>query len=165
MRTDIALQFTDADGGVTHDFAAKLQSLDAHNSKHELSIEKFLTKSEEAFFDKVKKDKLSSAASVRSSQRDSVWGTPAPSSFDHSRPSCEYDYWSSFSATHDLPPLLAPSQSGFTSADGYTGPPNDQGDVVIMTGLQIAMAREIGGWPLYTIVIAAGQVCSNVCMQ
>lgn len=124
-----------------------------------------MTKSEEAFFDKVKKDKLSSAASVRSSQRDSVWGTPAPSSFDHSRPSCEYNYWSSFSATHDLPSLLAPSQSGFTSADGYTGPPNDQGDVVIMTGLQIAMAREIGGWPLYTIVIAAGQVCSNVCMQ
>jgi len=79
-------QFTDTDGGVTAEFVTKLQALDATNSKHELSIEKFLTKSEEAFFDKVKKDKLSSAASIRSSQRDSIWGTP--SSFDYSRPSC-----------------------------------------------------------------------------
>jgi hypothetical protein len=36
-----------------------------------------------------------------------------------------------------------------------------QPDVVPMTGLQIAMSREIGGWPLYTIVIAAGQVCTQ----
>lgn len=28
-----------------------------------------------------------------------------------------------------------------------------------MTGLQITMSREIGGWPLYTIVIGLGQVC------
>jgi alpha-1,3-glucan synthase len=30
-----------------------------------------------------------------------------------------------------------------------------------MTGLQIFMSREIGGWPIYTIVIAIGQVCSD----
>jgi alpha-1,3-glucan synthase len=29
---------------------------------------------------------------------------------------------------------------------------------IIMTQLQVAMSREIGGWPLYTIVIALGQV-------
>jgi len=28
-----------------------------------------------------------------------------------------------------------------------------------MTGLQIAMSREIFGWPLYSLVMAAGQVC------
>lgn len=44
-------------------------------------------KSEEAFFGKVRKDKLSSAASIRSSQRDSVWGTPSPSIY--SRPDCK----------------------------------------------------------------------------
>jgi len=38
--------------------------------------------------------------------------------------------------------------------DGSNLPP-----VVPMTGLQIAMSRELGGWPLYTIVIAIGQVC------
>jgi len=46
----------DADGCVTAEFIAKLRGLDAKNSQHELSIEKFLTKSEEAFFDKVKED-------------------------------------------------------------------------------------------------------------
>lgn len=60
--------------------------LDAKNSEHELSIEKYLVKSEEAFFGKVRKDKLSSAASVRSSMRDSVWGAPSVSLY--SRPDC-----------------------------------------------------------------------------
>jgi alpha-1,3-glucan synthase len=64
--------------------------LDAKNSSRELSIEKYLIKSEEAFFGKVRKDKLSSAASLRSSQRDSVWGTPSPSIY--SRPDCEFVY-------------------------------------------------------------------------
>lgn len=31
------------------------------------------------------------------------------------------------------------------------------GDFVIMNRVQIAMARKIFGWPLYTIVIALGQ--------
>ncbi|KAJ3541757.1 hypothetical protein NM688_g6042 [Phlebia brevispora] len=149
------VDFTDADGGVTQEFVQKLQALNPHNSKHELSIEKYLMKSEEKFFDKVKKDKLSSAASVRSA-RDSTWGTSAPSSFapsfDHSRPS-------------------SPSTSGFTpgigaGVDGYSAAlDNSTNDVVIMTGLQIAMSREIGGWPLYTIVIAAGQMLSATSFQ
>ncbi|KAE9382392.1 hypothetical protein BT96DRAFT_289312, partial [Gymnopus androsaceus JB14] len=71
--------FTDADGGVAADFVQKLQDLTAKNSEHELSIENYLIKSEEAFFGKVRKDKLSSATSVRSHLRDSVWGTPDPS--------------------------------------------------------------------------------------
>ncbi|KAL4253159.1 glycosyltransferase group 1 family protein [Abortiporus biennis] len=138
--------FTDADGGVAQEFVQKLQALNSHNSKHELSIEKYLTKSEEAFFDKVKKDKLSSAASIRSSHRDSVWGTPAPSTFDHSRPN-------------------SPMGNGSFNGEGYSGPlPNDNNEVV-MTGLQIAMAREVFGWPIYTIVIAAGQMLSATSFQ
>lgn len=68
-----------------------LQDLDAKNSEGEMSIEKFLMKSEEAFFGKVRKDKLtSSAASIRSpgGDRESVWGTPTPSLY--SRPECEF---------------------------------------------------------------------------
>lgn len=34
-----------------------------------------------------------------------------------------------------------------------------------MTGLQIAMSREIKGWPLYTIVIAMGQMLSATSFQ
>ncbi|THH17817.1 hypothetical protein EW146_g3074 [Bondarzewia mesenterica] len=132
--------FTDADGGVAHDFVQKLQHLSSENSKGELSIERYLQKSEEAFFDKVRKDKLSSAASIRSSQRDSIWGTPAPSVYDHSRPGSPNDH------------SLAPS-SGYGDYDGAL--PHDNGEVVIMTRMQIAMAREIGGWPLYTIMLSA----------
>ena len=62
--------------------------LNAKNSEHELSIEKFLVKSEEAFFGKVRKDKLETAASIRSSQRDSIWGTPTASLY--SRPDCKH---------------------------------------------------------------------------
>ncbi len=44
-------------------------------------------------------------------------------------------------------------------ADGYSGTLPGEQDEVIMTGLEIAMSREVFGWPIYTIVIAAGQVC------
>ena len=57
---------------MTADFAAKLRGLDSKNSQGELSIEKFLNKSEEAFFDKVEEDKRDNAASLRS-QRDSFY--------------------------------------------------------------------------------------------
>lgn len=60
------------------DFVHKLQDLSTDNSKGDLSIEKFLTKSEEKFFDKVRRDKLSSAASTRSSQRDSLYEYQPP---------------------------------------------------------------------------------------
>lgn len=138
--------FTDADGGVTQDFIQKLQSLDTKNSTHELSIERYLMKSEEKFFDKVKKEKLDSAASVRSSQRDSVWGTPSPSIY--SRPS-------------------SPSGTSFSPGDfdGGMGDEHHHAPEVPMTGLQIAMARDFYGWPLYTIVIAAGQMISATSFQ
>ena len=76
---------------MTAEFVAKLRSLDAKNSQSELSIEKFLIKSEEAFFDKVKVDKRHSAASLRS-QRDSYYSDTPRSSFYSARPDCELLY-------------------------------------------------------------------------
>jgi alpha-1,3-glucan synthase len=69
----------------------KLKGLSADNSQRELSIEKYLVKSEEAFFDRVRKDKLSSAASYISSHRESVWSMPGTVTINdlHSRPTCE----------------------------------------------------------------------------
>ncbi len=59
--------------------------------------------------------------------------------------------------------FAAPNTQSFKTAGQYTDYEcplvHDQGEVV-STGLQIAMAREIGGWPLYTIVIALGEVPS-----
>ena len=49
---------------MTANFVAKLRGLDSKNSQNELSIKKFLTKSEEAFFDKVKEDKSENSANL-----------------------------------------------------------------------------------------------------
>lgn len=40
----------------------------------------------------------------------------------------------------------------------YSGPLPNGNDAPIMTGTQIAMSREVFGWPLYAIIIGAGQV-------
>lgn len=139
------------------EFVQKLQNLNSKNSEHELSIEKFLVKQEEAFFGKVRKDKLeSSAASIRSSQRDSVWGTPTPSIY--SRPDCMFDFL--FLPSLFLCSLSAPNTQIYNPSD-YDGPMrHDAGppEVIPMTRLQISLSREIAGWPLYTIIIALGQV-------
>lgn len=129
--------FTDSDGGVAHEFAQKLQTLSADNSKGELSIEKFLTKSEELFFDRVRKEKLSSAASYISSKRESMWSMPGTVD-EPSRPTSPG----------------TPSAHPFANESGLL-PPNE---VVVMNRIQIALAREVGGWPLYTIIIAIGQM-------
>ncbi|KAF8121955.1 glycoside hydrolase family 13/glycosyltransferase family 5 protein [Boletus edulis] len=131
--------FTDSDGGVAQEFVQKLQTLSSDNSKGELSIERFLVKSEEAYFDRVRKDKLSSAASYISSQRDSIWSSHGLSVVDErSRPAS--------------PGPPSTHQHG----DGALLPYG--GDIVIMNRVQIAMARKVFGWPLYTIVIALGQM-------
>jgi alpha-1,3-glucan synthase len=131
---------------VAAEFVQKLQTLNADNSKGDLCIEKFLMKSEEAFFHDVKKEKLSSAASIISSKRDSVWGTPAPSVYDYSRP--------------NSPAFPAPGSPGF--GEHHTGP---MPEVINMTRLQIILSREIGGWPLYTLIIAFSQMLSATSFQ
>ncbi|CUA76935.1 alpha-1,3-glucan synthase [Rhizoctonia solani] len=142
--------FTDADGEVAQAFVAKLQLLTPENSSKELSIEKFLTKSEEAFFDKVKQDKInSSAASIRS-RRDSSWGTP--SHFD-SRP-----------ASPAFPQTPGTPGEGFDTKN-YSGPLPNENDTPNMTALQISMQRTFYGWPLYTIIIAIGQMLGATSFQ
>ncbi|THH14948.1 hypothetical protein EUX98_g9539 [Antrodiella citrinella] len=113
LRCALARLFTDADGGVAQEFVQKLQGLNSHNSKGELSIDKYLQKSEEAFFDK------------------HLWEAPL----------------------HPVKTVTA------------VGPlPDENGDVV-MTGIQIAMSREFFSWPIYAIVIAAGQMLSATSFQ
>ncbi|EIN07319.1 modular protein with glycoside hydrolase family 13 and glycosyltransferase family 5 domains [Punctularia strigosozonata HHB-11173 SS5] len=142
--------FTDADGGVAHEFAQKLHNLSAENSIKDLCIEKFLMKSEEQFFHEVKKEKLASSAASLRSKRDSVWGTP--SIYEGSRPSSPNAM--SFGPS---------SNSSFDDRGHITG---DMGpEVVQMTRLQLFLAREIGGWPLYTIIIALGQMLSATSFQ
>jgi hypothetical protein len=39
---------------------------------------------------------------------------------------------------------------------------NPAADGAVMTRLQIALQREIASWPLYTIILALGQVCPQI---
>ncbi|KAG8809336.1 Cell wall alpha-1,3-glucan synthase ags1, partial [Serendipita sp. 399] len=110
--------FTDQDGEVSQAFIAKLQNLSVENSKGELSIERFLVKKEEAFFEKVKKEKISSAASILSSQRDSIWRY-APSLPYGSRPASPMFDTANYNGT--LPNRIKPP----------------------MTAMQIRLAKEI----------------------
>lgn len=82
------VDFTDSDGEVAQSFVQKLQALSSDNSKGDLCIEKYLIKSEKAFFDDVKKSRMSSMASVKSS-RDSFVQSRAPSVMDGYRPECK----------------------------------------------------------------------------
>ncbi|KAE9411209.1 modular protein with glycoside hydrolase family 13 and glycosyltransferase family 5 domains [Gymnopus androsaceus JB14] len=115
--------FTDADGDVTAAFVHRLGNLNGKNSEHGLSIEKYLMKSEDAFFEKVRRKRLSTASASISSE--SLSGSSQPSSM-FSLPSAP-----------DAP----------------------------MNRIQIALSREIKGWPLYTIVIALGQMLSATSFQ
>lgn len=129
--------------------------MNAKNSEHSLSIEKFLVKQEEVFFGKLRKDKLSSAASILSSRRDSFTGSLSPSTY--SRAECER-------SKHEAPVsrLTAFAAAGFDHDMPLTNP-NPQ--ALQMSGVQIALARQIGGWPIYTIIIALGQMLSATAFQ
>lgn len=66
--------------------------------------------------------------------------------------------------THRVPLmfyLLAPNTQTYTDYDGPLRHDAGAPEVVPMTRLQVLMSREIGGWPLYTIVIGLGQVCRS----
>lgn len=142
-------QFTDQNGEVAKAFVAKLQALSADNSKGELSIERFLVKSEEAYFHGIRSQKIY-AASIRSSKRESMWGSYTSSlHHDYSRPG-------------------SPRAHGSTPAfdtTNYTGPLANDTSVPLMTGMQVFMAREVKGWPLYTIILALGQMLGATSFQ
>ncbi|WVQ79175.1 hypothetical protein IAT38_001271 [Cryptococcus sp. DSM 104549] len=145
--------FTDEDGEVAQKFVQKLQDLTAGNSKGDLCIEKFLIKSEKAFFDEVKKDKIASM-SIRS--RDSfVQSTRSPSMMDGFRPESPMSY---SAHGHEHGQHEGHHDGGEMYDDA--GPPETR-----MTKLQIFMGRQVGGWPLYTIIISLGQLLSATSFQ
>ncbi|KIJ57158.1 glycosyltransferase family 5 protein [Sphaerobolus stellatus SS14] len=151
--------FTDSDGEVVQEFVQKLQTLSVDNSKGELSIEKFLTKSEEKFFNRVRRDKLSSANSVHSLRIGSVQDLSYSPS-EYSRPSSP----GGFSSVHHG------EQSGsfLNMHDDYIGPLANYDaafEEPVLTRLQIALQREVYSWPLYTIILALGQTLGATSFQ
>lgn len=139
--------FTDADGEVAEAFHARLQYLDAANSKGDLSIEKFLTKSEEAFHERARREKLV-AAGGGGSRRNSFWST-----FDG-----DDDFRPGSSAGHSI--ASATLNVVFDSME-YQDPPTGRP----LTPMQMSMQRQLFGWPLYAVILALGQMLGATSFQ
>ncbi|KAL8279670.1 hypothetical protein RQP46_007983 [Phenoliferia psychrophenolica] len=126
--------FTDADGLVTREFMAKMSELSPSNSmKDDFCIETYLIKQEKVFFDHIREEKRNSA---KAASRQSF---PLYDSSTHSS-TLELDY------SRGSSPLFGE----WSNASGLIRR--------VPTRLQIWMLKEIGGWPIYCIVLAIGQM-------
>ena len=137
-KNDFSLQkvdpsFTDSTGEYFNAFKTKLSKLNASNSEDELSIEEYLVKSEKAWFAKFRAAKLG-----RSTEN-----TPTPSIFSLSRPSTPCLKPDAFK------PMFGAMASDEFHLSGSYKPPR---------GFRKYLQYRIGDWPLYTILLALGQI-------
>jgi alpha-1,3-glucan synthase len=123
-------------------FEKSLSDLNGSNSEHALCIEDYLMKSEKAWFDRFRKAKLGRPTS----------STPPPSAFRLSRPVSPRR---SFNDANEAGRLS--TASSITSGDedmlrllgdNYKPP----------TGIRLLAQRKIGDWPLYSFLLALGQI-------
>lgn len=156
------VDFTDSDGEVAQSFVQKLQALTPDNSKTEMCIEKYLIKSEKAFFAENKKNRMSSMMSTKSS-RDSFIQSRAPSMIDGYQP--EFNNYGS--DDHHGP--YGGDHHNDTMAYSGGHHHDDAGSIHAedkpMTRLQMFMSRTYAGWPLYTIIISIGQLLGATSFQ
>jgi alpha-1,3-glucan synthase len=144
-REDFALQkvdpaFTDASGVYLKEFEKKLEQLGAKSSENLLCIEENLIKSEKNFFRDYRDAKMGIATPKNGSRAPSLMGsrpgTPVGSFFEHS-----------IHGSIDSVPNEA-LLNEFPLGAGYKPP----------TGLSRWLLYRIGDWPLYTILLAFGQI-------
>jgi alpha-1,3-glucan synthase len=182
-RTDFALQkvdpfFTDEDGNCTRAFKKKLEGLGPKNSETELCIEDYLVKSEKKWFESYKYAKLGLGISSRNNSKvslsDGAAASPRPSTSGGRRASLTVPQWPLPSRSH-APPNRS-DMSVFETATDYgddrssvyssdtdgavgSGPVFDFGNnYAPISGLKKLMLRKVLGWPIYTIVLAFGQI-------
>lgn len=161
-RKDFALQkvdpfFTDADGEYTDEFKRMLIQLDAKSSEADLCIEQFLMRSEKQWFEGYKSAKLGLPS--RNASKVSLVESPSALNSTRfldipSRPASPYTpsiVSSTYSEDADEPRTPAP---GFVSAfetEDRTNP-NEA------TPVQKFMLRKVFDWPVYTLILAFGQI-------
>jgi alpha-1,3-glucan synthase len=144
-REDFALQkvdpaFTDASGVYLKEFEKKLEHLGAKSSENLLCIEENLMKSEKSFFKDYRDAKMGISTPKNASRAPSLMGsrptTPVGSFFEHS--------------THGS--VDSVPQEGllneFPLGAGYKPP----------TGLSLWLLYRVGDWPIYSILLAFGQI-------
>lgn len=144
-RSDFQLQkldplFVDAGGRFEAAFKLRLQDLSAANSANELCIEKYIVKSERLWYDIFHRAKLGSFRSSTSSSFDPF------RSMGVNLDSLE----SSENGDGEIPPLWnAKEEFGL-----------DQ-DYIPPTGIKKLFATRIGTWPVYSFLVALGQIMAS----
>ncbi|GAB1317883.1 Cell wall alpha-1,3-glucan synthase ags1 [Madurella fahalii] len=166
-RRDFALQrvdpfFTDADGEYTEEFKRKLAQLDAKTSETDLCIEQYLVRSEKQWFEEYKSLKFGLSSSRNASKISLSLTEPGPEPstprFLHvpSRPASPYTpsiISSDYSADNDDGHAsVAPRR--FVSAFETDDNPNSSQTTLV----QKFMLRKVFDWPVYTLILAFGQI-------
>ena len=142
------------------EFVNKLRELNAKNSQLELSIEKFLTKREEEFFDKAREDKRSSAASLKPQHGSFYNSNVSWTSFYSTRPDCTCPI---LLMVHPCSCLVPAPSFGDEAGVLGGGEDSESPTLVTQSRLQVFLSREVAGLPIYTIILSIGQVrCSSV---
>ena len=148
-KTDFNLQkvnpfFTDSQGEYYREFERSLQNLDVKNSETTMCIEDYLVKSEKKWFNKFRDAKLG-----RGSATPSKVGTPTIMS---RRSSIDNFMNDGSSAGHPL-------QNGMMANDDDSGDQFYLGnDYKPPTGLKLFMLYRFGTWPIYSFLLAFGQI-------
>jgi alpha-1,3-glucan synthase len=145
-RHDFALQkvdpsFTDASGVFSREFEKKLEKLTAKSSENLLNIEENLIKSEKKYFNHYRDAKMGYASGTNSRAGSflnvSRPSTPQGSFFEHSNNGSDGNSQASDTLLDSFP----------LGAD-YRPP----------TGIKRLVLYRVGDWPIYTILLAFGQI-------
>ncbi|KAH8750212.1 glycosyl transferase group 1 [Diaporthe sp. PMI_573] len=152
-RTDYKLQkvdpfFNDSTGDYYREFEQKLTGLSVKNSENELCIEEYLTKSEREWFKRFKDAKLGRSRSPSAS--------PLPTGLSRSRHSRSVSYNS-----------IAPSdEDDGDEFDTRISDPDRDDEFLLGTGykppkgLKKFLQIRLGDWPIYSFLLALGQILS-----
>lgn len=171
-RKDFALQkvdpfFTDANGEYTEEFKRKLTQLDSKTSETELCIEQYLVRSEKEWFQEYKSAKLGLSSSRNASKVTlvessaglatpprflDVPATPGTSRTPYT-PSVASSVYSADDSDSDET-AHNPHASNFVSEFETEDPPS----TTHASPVQRFMLRKFFDWPVYTIILAFGQI-------
>ncbi|KAK4466054.1 family 5 putative glycoside hydrolase family 13/Glycosyltransferase [Cladorrhinum samala] len=168
-RKDFALQkvdpfFTDANGEYTEEFKRKLTQLDSKTSETDLCIEQYLVRSEKEWFQEYKSAKLGLSSSRNASKVtlvESSAGLPTPPRFLDVPGTPRTPYTPSVASSvysaddSDSDETAHNSHAGnFVSEFETEDPPR----TTTTSPVQRFMLRKFFDWPVYTIILAFGQI-------
>lgn len=155
-RTDYKLQnvapfFTDPKKEFTHDFEKKLGNLNGKTSEDVLCIEEYLVKSEKQWFGKLRAAELG-----RNSLATTKHNSPSPSIFysDRGARSPAPSILDDRNFAHSTAPTGATTPQSTETVDEFLLGTNYQPP----TGLKHLLRQKVGDWPIYSILLAFGQI-------